>query len=72
MVSREEIIVYCDNWNAHKTPYVINLCNEKKIKILFSAIYSPHIDPIEYCFGYIKSKIRMSNCVEKYLFFKYA
>ena len=55
-----------DNYNPHKTSYVLKSCNKLHINLLFGPPNTPEAKSIEIYFKFMKDEIRYSGATTKY------
>ena len=54
----KNVILYLDNARIHSHSMVLETARRMKVNVLFSAPYSPWLNPIESLFGYLKNKAK--------------
>ena len=54
----KNIILYLDNARIHSHSMVLETARRMKVNVLFSAPYSPWLNPIESLFGHLKNKAK--------------
>jgi transposase len=54
----KNIILYLDNARIHSHSMVLETARRMKVNVLFSAPYSPWLNPIESLFGYLKNRTK--------------
>ena len=57
----KNIILYLDNARIHLHSRVLETARLMKVNVLFSAPYSPFLNPIETLFSYLKSHSKESS-----------
>lgn len=56
--TNETDVIYQDNVRFHRSENILNMFRDANRTYLFSAPYSPDLNPIENCFGWLKKRIR--------------
>ncbi len=56
--TQERIVLFMDNASFHHASFVKQMCQRYGIDVLFTAPYSPNMNPIEYLFASIKRVLR--------------
>ncbi|KAI7945174.1 hypothetical protein MJO28_010869 [Puccinia striiformis f. sp. tritici] len=54
-------VLVCDNANIHRGENVQRICDQAGIRIIHLPTYCPELNPIELCFGAMKTKLRGSQ-----------
>ena len=54
----KNVILYLDNARIHSHSMVLETARRMKVNVLFSAPYSPWLNPIESLFGHLKNKAK--------------
>lgn len=54
----KDIILYLDNAKIHSHSTVLETARRMKVNVLFSAQYSPFLNPIEGLFNYLKRRTK--------------
>ena len=54
----KNVILYLDNARIHSHSMVLETARRMKVNVLFSAPYSPWLNPIESLFGYLKNRTK--------------
>ena len=52
------MLLYQDNATIHNTKLVEQICRFYDVSMLYTAPYSPAINPVEYLFGSLKRRLR--------------
>jgi transposase len=63
--TRKTFIIFMDNASFHKTEPVLKFLNDNDVKCIFNAPYSPQLNPIETCFGFLKRWLRRKGAFER-------
>ena len=54
-------VLVCDNAMIHRGARVKDLCNAAGVRIIYLPPYCPELNPIELCFGAIKTQLRLTQ-----------
>ena len=54
----KRLILYADNLRIHKSKRTMEVYEELNIIPIWAPIYSPALNPIEYCFSKLKGYVR--------------
>ena len=54
----KNVVLYLDNARIHSHSMVLETARRWKVNVLFSAQYSPWLNPIESLFGYLKKRAK--------------
>ncbi len=57
----EPILLFMDNASIHNTRLVTQVCAFHGVHVLFTAPYSPAMNPIEYTFATVKAKLKQAQ-----------
>ena len=57
----KNIILYLDNARIHSHSMVLETARRMKVNVLFSAPYSPWLNPIENLFNHLKKRTKDDN-----------
>ena len=58
---RRDVVLLMDNARIHHHQIVLAAARRMKVNVLFSAEYSPWLNPVEALFGYLKRKNKESQ-----------
>lgn len=54
-----KIILYLDNLKVHKSKVTVEVYKRLNITTIYSPVYSPELNPIEYVFSKLKQKVKL-------------
>ena len=57
----DDICIYLDNLSVHISKEIKERMDELSIAYVYSPIYSPDLNPVEYVFSIVKRKIKMAR-----------
>jgi transposase len=65
-ISRKAIIFFMDNAKFHKTEKIKDFLFANNVYCIYNSPYTPHINIIEYYFGYVKCWLRKRHLLTRY------
>lgn len=62
----KDIVLLMDNAVIHKHSQVLETIRSFNVNVIFNAQYSPWLNPIEFIFGLLKSKLKSERVATRY------